>query len=182
MMKPADFGPCHDPTGARRFDRACLRRVLAERKVRARALVIRDVGAKHASEMSLLGDDDVVQTLAADRPDDAFDVRILPGRARGAADGGEAERLDGAAERRIEGRVAVVEEESDGAIIRERLPELLAGPRGGGCAVTLRCRMRRRSWARTTKTNRIRQVSVGTAKKSTATVESRWFVMKVRQL
>jgi hypothetical protein len=41
--------------------------------------------------------------------------------------------------------------------------------------------MRRRSWARTTKTNRIRQVSVGTAKKSIATVESRWFLRKVRQ-
>ena len=33
--------------------------------------------------------------------------------------------------------------------------------------------MRRRSWARTTKTNRIRQVSVGTEKKSMATVEPR---------
>jgi hypothetical protein len=40
-----------------------------------------------------------------------------------------------------------------------------------GCCVTLTCRMRRRSWARRPKTNRIRQVSVGTAKKSMATVE-----------
>jgi hypothetical protein len=40
--------------------------------------------------------------------------------------------------------------------------------------------MRRRSWARTT--NRIRQVSVGTAKKSMATVEPRWFSRNVRQV
>ena len=50
-----------------------------------------------------------------------------------------------------------------------------------GCCVTFTCKMRRRSWARTTKTNRSWQVSVGTAKKSTETVEPRWFV-KVRQL
>ena len=132
MMKPADFGPSHDPTGAGRFDSACLGRVLADRKVRARAQVIREVGAKHASEMSFVEDDDVVQTLAADRPDDALDIGILPGRARGGADGREAERFDGAAERRIEGRVAVVQEKSGGGVVRERLPELLAGPRRGG--------------------------------------------------
>jgi hypothetical protein len=42
--------------------------------------------------------------------------------------------------------------------------------------------MRRRSWARTTKTNEIRQVSVGTAKKSMATVEARWFERNVRHV
>ena len=38
-----------------------------------------------------------------------------------------------------------------------------------GCRVTLMCTMRRRSWARTTKTNRIRQVSVGTIRAGTGT-------------
>jgi hypothetical protein len=42
--------------------------------------------------------------------------------------------------------------------------------------------MRRRSWARITTTNRIRQVSVGTEKKSMATVEPRWFSRNVRQV
>ena len=82
--------------------------------------------------MPLVEDDDVVQTLAADRPDDAFDVGILPGRAWRGADGREAERFDGAAERRVEGRVTVVEEESRGGVVREGLAELLSGPRGGG--------------------------------------------------
>jgi hypothetical protein len=60
MMKPADFGPRYDPTAARRFDRARLGGVLAEREVCSRALIIRDVSAKHASEVSLVEDDDVV--------------------------------------------------------------------------------------------------------------------------
>ena len=44
MVEPADFGPRHDPTGAGRVDGARLGRVLAEREVRSRALVVRDVG------------------------------------------------------------------------------------------------------------------------------------------
>ena len=47
-----------------------------------------------------------------------------------------------------------------------------------GWRVTLRCRSRRRSWARTTNTNKTRQVSVGTAKKSIATVELTWFLRR----
>jgi len=62
--------------------------------------------------MTLVEDDDMVQTLSTDRPDHALDVGILSRRARCGAEGREAERFDGAAERRIEGRVAVVEEES----------------------------------------------------------------------
>ena len=79
--------------------------------------------------MPLVEDDDVVQTLATDGPDDAFDVGILPGRARGGADGREAERFDGSAERRIEGRVTVVEQESRGGVVRRR-------PRGAAVGST----------------------------------------------
>jgi hypothetical protein len=76
MVEPANFGPRHDPSGAGRIDGASLGRVLAEREVRSRVRVVRDVRSKHAAEMSLIEDDDVVQTLATDGPDDAFDVGI----------------------------------------------------------------------------------------------------------
>ena len=94
-------------------------------------MVVRQIGAKYASKMSLVEDDDVVQTLSTDRPDDAFDVGILPRRARCRAKGRPAERVDSAAERRIEGRVAVVEEETRRRVSREGFAELLSGP--GGC-------------------------------------------------
>jgi hypothetical protein len=48
------------------MDGAGLGRVLAEREVRSRALVVRDIGSKHPLERSLIEDDDVVQTLATD--------------------------------------------------------------------------------------------------------------------
>src|SRR5215207_1498294 len=130
MVEPADFGPRYDPSGADRIDGASIGRVLAEREVRSRVRVVRDVRSKHAAEMSLIDDDDVVQTLATDRPDDAFDVGILPGRAWRGADGCQTERFGGAAERRVEGRVTVVQEESRGGVVREALAKLLAGPRG----------------------------------------------------
>ena len=132
MVEPADFGPRHDPTGAGDVDSTPKRRVLVERPVRSRAVVIRDVGSQHPSEMPLVEDDDVVQTLAADRPDDAFDVGILPGGARRGAHGPEPERVDGSTECRIEDRVAVVEEESRVRVVREGPADLLAGLCGGG--------------------------------------------------
>ena len=82
--------------------------------------------------MPLIEDDDVVQTLAADRADDAFDVGILPGRARCRADGRETEGLDRPIERRVEGRVAVVEEEPRVRVVGKGLAELLSGPCGRG--------------------------------------------------
>ena len=77
--------------------------------------------------MSLIEDNHVVQALPTDGPDDAFDVGILPGRAWSSADGSQAEPFGGAAERRVEGRVTVVEEESRGSVVWEGLAKLLAG-------------------------------------------------------
>jgi hypothetical protein len=102
--------------------------------VRARALVVRDVGSKHPPEMSLIEDDDVVQTLATDGPDDPFDVGILPGRAWRGADGCQAERFGRAAERRVEGRVTVVEEESRGDVVWEGLGRTNEWRASVGCA------------------------------------------------
>jgi hypothetical protein len=179
-MQTADFASHQD--AACRLDGAFHRSILAEREVRARSLVVRDVGPKHSTKMPLTEDDDVVQTLPADRADDAFDLGILPGRARCGADGCETEGLDRPTECRVEDRVAVMEEEPRVRVVGKSLAELLSGPSDVGCWVTLTCRMRRRSWAKTTKTNRIRQVSVGTAKESMATVEPRWFSRNVRQV
>src|SRR5215204_138042 len=132
MVEPTDLWPRHDPSAAGRIHGASLGRILAEREMRSRVLVVRDVGAQHPPKVSLIEHNHVVQTLTTDGSDDAFDVGILPGRAWGRADGCEAERFGGAAERRVEGRVTVMHEESRGGVVREALATLLAGPRGCG--------------------------------------------------
>src|SRR5215203_200277 len=64
MVEPADTGRATIRPELAGFDGTCLGRVLAEREVGSRALVVRDVGSKHPPEMSLIEDDDVVQTFA----------------------------------------------------------------------------------------------------------------------
>ena len=44
--------------------------------MRAAPMVVGDIRAKDATEMPLVEDDDVVETLAADRADDALDVGV----------------------------------------------------------------------------------------------------------
>jgi hypothetical protein len=130
MVQTSDFGS-HDDA-ASRLDGACHRSILAEREVSPRPLVVRDVGPKDPTKMPLIEHDDVVQTLAADRADDAFDVGVLLGRARCRADGGEAEGLERPTERRVEGRVAVVEEEPRVRVVGKGLADLPSGPGGRG--------------------------------------------------
>jgi hypothetical protein len=164
------------------LDGAFRRRILAEREVRPRPLVVRHVGPQTSTKVPLIEDDDVVQTLAADRADNALDVGILPGRARCGADGRETEGPDRPIERRVEGRVAVVRRNRAFGSSGKASRSCCRVHVDVGCGVTLTCRMRRRSWARTTRTKRSRQVSVGTAKRSMATVEPRWFARNVRHV
>ena len=51
--------------------------------MRARGVVVAEVRIEQAAQVPLIQDDDVIQTAAADRPDDALGVRILPRRPRG---------------------------------------------------------------------------------------------------
>jgi hypothetical protein len=126
----ADFGSHHD--AASRLDGAFHRSILAEREVCPRPLVVRDVRPKDSTKMPLIEDEDVVQTLTADRADDAFDGGVLPGRGRCRTDGREAEALDRPTERRVEGRVAVVEEGPRVRVVGKGLAELLSCPCGRG--------------------------------------------------
>ena len=158
VVQTADFRSHHAAAG--RLDGASHWRILAAREVRARPLVVRDVGPKNPAKMALIEDDHVVQTLAADRADDAFDVGILPGRARCP---NAASKVVSRSWRR--NRAFASWGKASRSCCRLHADV--------GCGVTLTCRIRRRSWARTTKTNRSRQVKVGTAKKSMATVEPR---------
>lgn len=62
--------------------------------------------------------------------------------------------------------VAVVEEVGRRGVVREGVDELLCGPGGGGCSVTLKWTTRRRWWAKMTRTKSTLCLTVGTTKKS----------------
>ena len=77
-LKQADCGQRDDRSGLDGRDGARLGRILLQRKVRARAMGVVDLGAEHTSQVSLVEHHDVVETRAATRADQAFHVRILP--------------------------------------------------------------------------------------------------------
>ena len=66
--------------------------------------------------------------------------------------------------------IAIVEEESRGLVPRERVTELLRGPRGGRVVRHGDVHDASASCARRIRTNKSRQVAVGTTKKSAATI------------
>ena len=67
-MRPADGGMTGREIGAS----------FVEREMRARLHVVRDVAGEHALQPRRVHDDDVIEALTSDRPDDALHVGVLP--------------------------------------------------------------------------------------------------------
>jgi hypothetical protein len=57
-------------------------RVLGQGEMRSRRIVVVGVSAQHAAEMALAEHENMIETVAAERADQALDVAVLPGRAR----------------------------------------------------------------------------------------------------
>ncbi len=90
------------------LDGARLRRILLEREVGARAVVVAEVAAQ-TTEVSLVEDDDVVEKLAAEGANDSFGERVLPGRAWRRENLGQAHALHSLPELATVDAVAVTE-------------------------------------------------------------------------
>ncbi len=82
VMEPADLRKRHDLAAADRLHRPSVGRILVERQVTPGAMIIVQVGCQDLPKMSFVQDDDMIETFAPDRTDDALDVRRLPGRPR----------------------------------------------------------------------------------------------------
>ena len=78
MMQPTDFGNRHDRAQCRRFDGPPVGRILVECEVSACAVIVREVAGQDAVQVALAQDEDMIQTLAPDRADEAFHDRVLP--------------------------------------------------------------------------------------------------------
>jgi hypothetical protein len=82
MVQATDFGDLHDPSPLGELDWSGIRRILVEREVRATLMIVLDIAGQNAAEVSFAQDKNVIQTLAADRTDQALGERILPGAVR----------------------------------------------------------------------------------------------------
>jgi hypothetical protein len=64
------------------LDRACVGRILPERNMRSHLVIIDGVFRKDSAKVIRVERDQMISALAPDRPDQAFSISVLPGRAK----------------------------------------------------------------------------------------------------
>jgi hypothetical protein len=147
MMQAANFGNWHNDANIGRLDRPYVGRILLQREVSARAVIMGKVAGQETVKVPLAENEHVVQTLAPDRADEPLHERVLPravSRREHFEDPHAHEALpEGVA---VE-RVAIAEEGGGRGVVRERLHDLLGGPgcgRSRAASALVRLRLRRR--------------------------------------
>src|SRR5664280_1298893 len=79
VMQSAQDCMCDDVPEA--LDRAPVRRILSERNMRTPSIVIGGEFRKNPPQVLFVEHDQMIGTLAPDRPDQTFNMAVLPGRA-----------------------------------------------------------------------------------------------------
>src|SRR5450631_1139862 len=79
VMQSAQYCMCDDVPEA--VDRAPVRRILSERNMRTPSIVIGGEFRKDPPKVFFIEHDQMIGTLAPDRPDQALNMAVLPGRA-----------------------------------------------------------------------------------------------------
>src|SRR6516164_11322104 len=115
----------------------------------------------------------MVQNLPAATSDPPLRKAILPGCPHTCAFRLQTGCFEEAHHLRIELLIPIEEDEMIAGGFRECLPQLMDDPFCGGSEVTLQCRILRRWCSMTKKQYSIRNVTVGTVKKSKAAITSR---------
>jgi hypothetical protein len=96
--------------------------------MRAASVMILKVCQQHTAQVTLVEDDDVIETVAPDRADDALDIGVLPGRSRCGDDLRDRHRLNTIAEGLAIRGVAVSQQKSSRGVPGEGLGDLARQP------------------------------------------------------
>ena len=130
MMEATDFGDRDDRPGRYPSDRSLIWCVLLEAEVRSASMIVLTVGREDASEMRLVDDNYVIETLSSDRADQAFDARILPRTRRRGDDFDDAHARESALEDVAVDAVSISVQPAGRRVVRKSVDDLLSGPRG----------------------------------------------------
>lgn len=82
MMQPTDLRKGNDLATLGWLDESAFGAILAQRKMRARAMVIVQARSQDRPQVHLVQDDHVIQNLSPDRAEHALDEWALPRRSR----------------------------------------------------------------------------------------------------
>src|SRR6267143_4292869 len=132
MMEATDFANWDDRAEFRPLNRAAVGRILVEREVSTRPVVVRDVASQGAAQVPFAKDEDVIQTLAPDGADEPLREGVLPRAVRRREDFTDAHALHALPEDVTVDRVAIAEEIGRGGVVREGVNDLLGRPGRGG--------------------------------------------------
>ena len=86
VMQATDFGNFHDPARLRKLDGPAVGRILVEREMRASPVIVGEVAGQDAAQVAFAENQNVIQTLAADRADEPLREGILPRAVRSRED------------------------------------------------------------------------------------------------
>src|SRR5438093_438733 len=78
MVEATDFANRDDLAEFRPLNWAAVGRILVEREVSTRPVVVREVTGQEAAQVPFAKDDDVIQTLAPDGADEPLREGVLP--------------------------------------------------------------------------------------------------------
>jgi hypothetical protein len=132
MVKPADLRNRDHLAAIWRLDGASIRAVFVERQMGARVVIVIGVRDQDPTQVPLVDHNYMVKTLAANRADDALDIRVLPRRSRRRHDLRYVNRFDPAAEFRAIRCVAVSQQVAWRGVPRKCLGDLAREPTCGG--------------------------------------------------
>ena len=132
MVEATDLANRDDLAEFRPFNRAAVGRILVEREVSTRPVVVREVASQGAAQVPFAKDEDVIQTLAPDGADEPLREGVLPWAVRRREDFTDAHALHALPEHVTVDRVAIAEEVGRGGVVREGVHDLLGRPGGGG--------------------------------------------------
>src|SRR5260370_40240749 len=132
MMQATDFWKRDDPAQARWLDWPSVGWVLVEREMSASPVIVGEVAGQDAAQVAFAENQNVIQTLAADRADEPLRVGVLP-RA-----GGRRQHftnphvLQPLPERVTIDAVAIAKEVGRGGVVLEGVCDLRGGPGARG--------------------------------------------------
>src|SRR5208337_4517643 len=128
MVKAAKDRKCNNVSEP--LDRACAGRVLPKRNVSSHLIIIDGVFGKNSSKVLCVEHDQMISALTPDRPDQAFNIAVLPGRAERSGSIPNAHCSGASFECPPECSVIVANEIFRCRIPRERLGDLPCQPLG----------------------------------------------------
>jgi hypothetical protein len=132
--------------------------------------------------MLFIEDQDMIQAFAAKRPDQTFNIWVLPGRARCDQAVAYPHPSHPVREGLSVSTIIVADQIARRRIPRECLGDLPCSHSAVGCLVTANQRSCRRPWLTTRKANKHSNVRVGTRQRSIPAIVSAWLRRNVRHV